>query len=159
MANPLVRPHLYFYPERSIGRSLSEARQAERWLSELPDDQLTPMARFRDGDYFVHEPAMLTDGRFCMPVRWFTKAETGPHLLYAKCWELRPVINETGSGWRVIKHKSYEVPARMFLKNLPTLSKDAATYGVPAPEHIIGKMSFSLPYRFAIYSFRRFECY
>lgn len=139
MANPLVRPHLYFYPEQSIGRSLSEARQAERWLSELPDEQLTPMARFRDGDYFIHEPAMLTDGSVCMPVRWFTKGETGRDMLYAKCWEMQVVCGEAGSVWRVIQSKDFVVPARMFLKNFPTLSTDAAVYNLPPPEHIAGK--------------------
>lgn len=138
MANPLVRPHLHFYPERSVGRSLSEARQAERWLTELPDDQLTPMARFRDGDYYIHEPAMLTNGQLCMPVRWFTKAETGKDILYAQCWELRVIDSDSGSGWRVIKHDNYEVPGTMFLKNFTTLSKDAAQYGVPPPERVLG---------------------
>ncbi|KAK6977422.1 hypothetical protein R3P38DRAFT_3334959 [Favolaschia claudopus] len=37
MANPRVRPHLHFYPEDS-GTKLSEARQAQRWLHELPDE-------------------------------------------------------------------------------------------------------------------------
>ncbi|KIK49825.1 hypothetical protein GYMLUDRAFT_253531 [Collybiopsis luxurians FD-317 M1] len=43
MANPKVRPKLHFYPEDS-GNFLSEARQAERWLKEAPDNLLTPMA-------------------------------------------------------------------------------------------------------------------
>ncbi|KAE9383713.1 hypothetical protein BT96DRAFT_772206, partial [Gymnopus androsaceus JB14] len=61
MANPEVRPKLHFYPEDS-GEHLSEARQAERWLHEAPDDLLTPMARIRDQDYYIYEPAMLSDG-------------------------------------------------------------------------------------------------
>ncbi|KAJ7133509.1 hypothetical protein C8R44DRAFT_829315 [Mycena epipterygia] len=44
MANPKVRPHLHFYPEDS-GPKLSEARQGQRWLKELPDDRTTPMVR------------------------------------------------------------------------------------------------------------------
>ncbi|KAJ7690551.1 hypothetical protein B0H17DRAFT_893088, partial [Mycena rosella] len=59
MANPSVRPHLSFYPEDS-GPKLSEARKG--WLRELPDAQTTPMLRIGQGDYFIHEPAMLSNG-------------------------------------------------------------------------------------------------
>ncbi|EED83930.1 predicted protein [Postia placenta Mad-698-R] len=62
MANPRVRPHLHFYPEDRGERPLSEARQASRWLNEIPHDLLTPMARVRHHDYYIYEPAMLVDG-------------------------------------------------------------------------------------------------
>lgn len=40
--------------------------------------------------------------------------------------------------WRVIQSNDLVVPARMFLKNFPTLSKDAAMYGLPPSERIHG---------------------
>ncbi|KAJ7498183.1 hypothetical protein B0H11DRAFT_2383263 [Mycena galericulata] len=52
MCNPKVRPHLDFYPEDS----------GKRWLEEIPGNQTTPMARIGTTDYFIYEPAMLTDG-------------------------------------------------------------------------------------------------
>lgn len=44
MANPLIRPHIRFYPE-DAGSRLTETWQASRWLHELPSDILTPMVR------------------------------------------------------------------------------------------------------------------
>ncbi|KAK1231629.1 hypothetical protein PQX77_005252 [Marasmius sp. AFHP31] len=76
MANPKVRSNLSFYPE-STGRYLGEARQADRWLNEMDDDELTPMIRLGKGraarDFFIFEPALLTDGTVWMPHRWLTK--------------------------------------------------------------------------------------
>jgi hypothetical protein len=97
MANPKVRPHLKFYPEDSKGH-LSEARQGRRWLHEADDDQITPMARLGRQDYYIHEPAMLRDGLFCVPVRWFTVGE----VLFAKCWKMEAVSSDVGEVWRVV---------------------------------------------------------
>jgi len=66
MANPRVRPHLHFYPEDS-GQSLSEARQAAKWLHELPSEDTTPMIRIQNDDYYILEPALLIGGHACIP--------------------------------------------------------------------------------------------
>src|ERR1700712_1689180 len=122
MSNPNVRPHLSFYPEDS-GPKLSEARQGQRWLNEIPDAQTTPMLRIGKDDYFIHKPAMLRDGKCCIPTRWFTKA--GKY--YANCWEIRPISTDKGSGWRVLmKAETLVVPASEFLKNFPAFKRDAA---------------------------------
>ncbi|KAG5219769.1 hypothetical protein IMY05_C4770000700 [Salix suchowensis] len=123
MANPRVRPHLSFYPE-DAGQRLCEARQAARWLHEAPGDQLTPMARIGSKDFYVYEPAMLTDGSICMPSRWFLRDGT----LFAKCWSLLPV---NGGSWRVVACNDFEVSERQFLKNFPDLESDRHHYGLP----------------------------
>ncbi|KAJ7710741.1 hypothetical protein B0H17DRAFT_914765 [Mycena rosella] len=130
MSNPKVRPHLEFYPEDS-GSLLEEARQGKRWLEEIPSDQITPMARIGTQDYFIHEPAMLTDGTFRMPFRWFLRGET----LFAKCWDLDVVNTETGRAWRVVQRES-EVAQEGFMKNLPELRADFCRYNVPDPTKI-----------------------
>lgn len=79
MTNPKVRPHIHGYPEDS-GSKLSEARQAARWLHEIPSDQTTPMMRLKDADYYIYEPTTLNDGTCCIPTSWFTRAD----LFYAK---------------------------------------------------------------------------
>ncbi|KAK7027831.1 hypothetical protein R3P38DRAFT_3315357 [Favolaschia claudopus] len=98
MANPRVRPHLHFYPEDS-GEKLSEARQGERWLHELPDEQTTPMVRISAQDYYIYEPAMLdsAEGEFCLPIRWFTRGGE----FFAKCWRMVAMSTDTVSGWHV----------------------------------------------------------
>jgi hypothetical protein len=134
MANPKVRPHLKFYPEDSK-KHISEARQARRWLYEVADDEITPMARLGQQDYYIHEPAMLRDGKCCMPVRWFTVGE----LLFAKCWKMEAVSSDIGQGWRIVQHNDYSVPHTEFLKTFPELCEDAdSRYGLPHPSRIIG---------------------
>lgn len=141
MANPKVRPHLSFYPEDS-GLTLSQARQASRWLHEIPNEQTTPMARFSGQDYYIYEPAMLRNGNYCIPVRWFMRNK----VLFAKCWELTAVVGEIQNGWRVIQTPGYEVSQQDFLKNFTDLQQDAVDiYGVPHPSKILGWHSFS-PY-------------
>ncbi|KAF8187836.1 hypothetical protein K438DRAFT_1907474 [Mycena galopus ATCC 62051] len=133
MSNPKVRPHLHFYPEDS-GPKLSEARQGERWLHEIPDKQTTPMARISGKDYYIHEPAILDDGQYVViPTRWFTK----DNQMFAKCWEMQVVTREHSSGWRVLKSQNYIVPAAKFLSNFINFQTDAARYGVPHPSHIV----------------------
>lgn len=134
MANPKVRPHLSFYPEDS-GPRLSEARQGRRWLHELPNDQMSQMARIDNQDYFIYEPAMLRDGTCCIPIRWFVRNQK----LYAQCWQMATVNNEACSGWRVVQSSGYEVPENAFMKNFVLLKSDAAScYGLPAPTDILG---------------------
>lgn len=134
MANPNVRPHLHFYPEDS-GPKLSEARQGQRWLKELPDDRTTPMVRLSGNDYYIHEPAMLASGDCVVPTRWFTKEGK----LYAKCWEMQVVTKPDSTGWRVLQSQDYIVPASDFLKDFLTLQNDVARYGLPHPSWIVGE--------------------
>ncbi|KAJ8487998.1 hypothetical protein ONZ45_g14118 [Pleurotus djamor] len=127
MANPKVRPHLSFYPEDS-GKKLSEARQAARWLHELPDNQLTPMLRLGAQDYYIHEPAMLRDGNVVMPIRWFTRGSK----VHAKCWGMEVVDLGTGtSKWRVVQRHDYEISQDDLMKTFPDLQIDHRYYRLP----------------------------
>ncbi|CAK5282232.1 unnamed protein product [Mycena citricolor] len=137
MANPKVRPNLSFYPEDS-GKKISEARQAARWLHEMPDDQLTPMHRIKNHDYYIYEPAMATssiDGsvQHVVPVRWFSREGS----IHAKCWRMIPVVTDQISGWRVIKTRTVEVSEAQFFKTFVEFQSDAALYNVPHPSLII----------------------
>jgi hypothetical protein len=127
-----VRPYLHFYPEDS-GSLLEEARQGKRWLEEIPSTQTTPMARIGPDDYFIHESAMLVDGQFCMPFRWFVRDK----VLFAKCWDLEVVNTESGQSWLVI-HRETEVPQDKFMKNLLGIKSDFQLYKVPDPSRIKG---------------------
>ncbi|KAL1674996.1 hypothetical protein EV122DRAFT_219370 [Schizophyllum commune] len=138
MSNPLVRPHLHFYPEDS-GVALSEARQADRWLHELPGELTTPVARINDTDYFIYEPAMLRSGEFCMPFRWFTrKDDAGKQQLHAQCWRMAAITDEGGAFWRVIEDEVIEVSHLELLKDFVALMEGASRYGMPSPTRISG---------------------
>ncbi|KAJ6533199.1 hypothetical protein B0H19DRAFT_1214025 [Mycena capillaripes] len=65
MANPLVAPHLHFYPEETDG-PISETYQAERWMEYTPA-QLTPMFSKGHKRFWIEELAQLKDGTFIIP--------------------------------------------------------------------------------------------
>ncbi|TRM70314.1 hypothetical protein BD626DRAFT_448805 [Schizophyllum amplum] len=141
MANPKVRPHLSFYPEDS-GAKLSEARQADRWLRELPSELTTPVARIDGHDYFILEPAMLQSGDCCMPIRWFTRLDPSSkkQVMYARCLRMSVVNSDNATAsWRVIDDGGVVHSEREFLKNFPRLQADAThLYGLPHPSLISG---------------------
>jgi hypothetical protein len=129
MANPKVRPHLKFYPEDSKNH-LSKAHQVRRWLHEVTDDEITPMARLGCQDYYIYEPAMLWDGTCCVPVRWFTVGE----ILFTKCWKMEAISSDVEQGWWVLKSDDFSIPHTAFLKTFPDLCEDAdGQYGLPHP--------------------------
>lgn len=93
------------------------------------------MARISDQDYFIYEPAMLRDGRFCIPFRWFMRRG----VLHAKCWDLRVIATDSGSVWRVVTCEGLEVSQDDLLKNFLDLQSDHSHYGVPHPSKIRGE--------------------
>ncbi len=134
MSNPKVRPHLHFLPEDS-GDRLSEAWQAARWRVELDPNLACPMVRVGDHDFYVYEPAQLTNGSMCVPVRWFTRGSR----TFAKAWPMVPLPD--GAGWVVLRHAQFEVDSEQFLTPLPSLVSTHVFQGVPDPRRIIGMYS------------------
>ncbi|KAJ6563257.1 hypothetical protein B0H10DRAFT_2239490 [Mycena sp. CBHHK59/15] len=65
-ANPLVAPHMHFYPEETDG-PISEVFQAERWTEYAPE-QLTPMFAKGQRRFWINEVAQLEDGTFVVPL-------------------------------------------------------------------------------------------
>ncbi|KAK1226230.1 hypothetical protein PQX77_010812 [Marasmius sp. AFHP31] len=123
MSNPLVRPNLHFYPE-STDNKISEARQGARWLTELPDEDLTPMVRVYRGeevkDYYIFEPAMLRNGKICMPHRWFTR----DGRMIGRCWEMR----DNRGSWTVLQNEELEVEKEEFLRTFVDLQRGVRGY-------------------------------
>lgn len=116
MSNPQVRPHLHFYPEDS-GSHLAEARQARRWLHDLPPELTTPTILHRGKIYYTFEPTLMTGNRIAIPVRWFMRN----NQMHAQCWRLVQVYGEGGSFLRVIKTSGFEISAHELLKPFPEL--------------------------------------
>ncbi|EGO31054.1 hypothetical protein SERLADRAFT_364786 [Serpula lacrymans var. lacrymans S7.9] len=121
-----------FYPEDS-GLWLSEARQGLHWLHEVPDEQLTPMARLNSHNYYIHKPAMLSDGRVCIPFRWFYRTQNGYPMMFAWCWAMEPVDTDHQRSWKVIKCDDYVVSQNEFLMNFPWLCQNVKQYDLPDP--------------------------
>ncbi|KAJ7790376.1 hypothetical protein B0H14DRAFT_3115559 [Mycena olivaceomarginata] len=71
MANPLVAPHLHFYPEETQG-PVSETFQAERWMEYTPS-QLTPMYSHGTKRWWIEEVGQLRDRRYVLPHTWIVR--------------------------------------------------------------------------------------
>ncbi|KAF8144015.1 hypothetical protein K438DRAFT_2103021 [Mycena galopus ATCC 62051] len=71
-ANPLVRAHLNFYPE--ITTTVAESWQAEKWVSEIEADDLTPMWADWTGashrHFYIKELAQCSNGAYVVPLKW-----------------------------------------------------------------------------------------
>ncbi|EDQ99232.1 uncharacterized protein LACBIDRAFT_316826 [Laccaria bicolor S238N-H82] len=71
-ANPLVRDHIQVYPE--ICDTISEPWQADKWLKEIPFDELSPMwADWKvtpHRHFYIKEVAQLANNEFVIPMRW-----------------------------------------------------------------------------------------
>lgn len=144
MANPTIREQLYFYPEDS-GSYLAEARQAQRWLSEVDPIFAAVMARAPDGqDYFVDEPVLANIDSFgtlaaVLPVRFYTRRG----LMYAKVHRLTP--NMAGDAF--IIHVGgdadcFELPLSAFFMSYPRFKQSHQHYGLPTPDVIAGLSVF-----------------
>lgn len=81
-ANPLVRPFIRLYPEKTDG-VVNEVWQASKWMNELKSDQLTPMVIGIKGQHFyVNELTYTNSKEFVIPIKWYTNREE----LYGECW-------------------------------------------------------------------------
>lgn len=81
-ANPLVRPFIRLYPEKTNG-IVNEVWQASKWMNELSSDQLTPMVvGAKDQHFYVNELAYTNSKEFVIPLKWYTNQE----VLYGECW-------------------------------------------------------------------------
>ncbi|KAJ7314667.1 hypothetical protein DFH08DRAFT_972709 [Mycena albidolilacea] len=71
MANPLVAPHMHFYPEETNG-PISETYQAERWMEYTPSE-LTLMYSQGGKQFWIKELARLVDGRYVISHTWIVR--------------------------------------------------------------------------------------
>ncbi|KAJ6452472.1 hypothetical protein C8R45DRAFT_1223516 [Mycena sanguinolenta] len=140
-ANPLVRPKLHLYPEDS-DEKLEEARQAEKWKTEVDGNISAPMARGNGGkDYYVEEVCFAKlkgDGAVgpVMPMRWFTR--NGSIISTAHPLRLTPskdafIIDGSNDA-------CLEIPLEDYFLNVCDLEDPECQdlYGTPPPSNITG---------------------
>lgn len=112
-----MREHLHFLPE-DAGKRVLEARQAARWLHELPSELTTPSVRIGKELYFTYGPALARgECRFVIPIRWFTRQSQ----IYAKCWKMEPTPQRT---WRAIKSDGLKICSTHLLKPFPSIEEE-----------------------------------
>ena len=77
-SNPLVRPHLHFYPEIPDG-PITEIWHAEKWRKDVDPTNFAPMYNDRHGrHYYINELVRMKNGQYVVPVRW-VKWRGGEH--------------------------------------------------------------------------------
>ncbi|KAK1220278.1 hypothetical protein PQX77_016965 [Marasmius sp. AFHP31] len=70
-ANPITRLAMTEYPQDG-GEGVSELKNGDKWLLELPRDLLTVTARVNGKIYFTGELLQCQDGSYFIPDRFFT---------------------------------------------------------------------------------------
>ncbi|PIL32421.1 hypothetical protein GSI_05123 [Ganoderma sinense ZZ0214-1] len=115
LANWEVRRRLFFYPEEPLEEGVSELRHSWKWLSGLPDEQLTPMWDKNGAHFYVGEVAMLENGKLVIPLRWFLRAGAMQMVYYD--------VHVTNNGLHVDETERRKGPASPLSRNLPDLLK------------------------------------
>ncbi|KII94845.1 hypothetical protein PLICRDRAFT_693166 [Plicaturopsis crispa FD-325 SS-3] len=140
-ANPLVRRNLWTYSE-DTGARIEEARQAERWRTEVDGNLAGPMARGDDGrDYFVEEPCMANIDQWgtpgpVMPMRWFIR----DGAYWTQAHHLRISDDRTSFLIDARPEGCVELPLTAFFLTVVDLAipECQALYGIPNPNAIAG---------------------
>ncbi|KZV90434.1 hypothetical protein EXIGLDRAFT_649329, partial [Exidia glandulosa HHB12029] len=120
-ANPRISAHLEYLPCDGGGQ-VGNAAEANKWLREVDPSLATPMIRLRAAqDFYVFEPALLTDRTVCMPIRWFRRGSTR----YAHAWSMiehHTIDTDTGvsaHGWGVCDYILKEVSEEQLHLSFP----------------------------------------
>ncbi|KAF9780464.1 hypothetical protein BJ322DRAFT_1128850 [Thelephora terrestris] len=139
-SNPLIRPHLEFYPEITDGH-VSEVWQGEKWRKRIDPRILTPMVAIGSRHFYVFEFARLRDGRYIVPERWVKyKGE-----LYAEAFEVdfsdgrASVIDErtTLVSVKDLKDNYYDLQEKNLLPDCDTRSYETYVKAMPNPDRVI----------------------
>ena len=87
-SNPLLRPHLRLYPEKS--EKITETWQASKWMTDLPPSLQSPMVIGRGSQHFYLSELAFTDThQFVIPKLWYTQGGE----LRGDCWLVSEVVS------------------------------------------------------------------
>ena len=84
--NPLAAPHIRRYPVIPENGVISEVWHARKWRHDVDRHILSPM--YDTGynvHYFIDEPAMLSNKKMIIPIRWLEDEKGG---IWADAWEI-----------------------------------------------------------------------
>lgn len=84
--NPHIAPYIRRYPVIPTDGVISEVWHARKWRHDLDRHVLSPMYDAGHGiHYFIDEPAMLSNMKVVIPVRWLEDEKGG---IWAEAWEV-----------------------------------------------------------------------
>ncbi|KAI9626747.1 hypothetical protein KEM48_010212 [Puccinia striiformis f. sp. tritici PST-130] len=80
LANPLVSPHLEYYPEKTNGPYFKFS-QSNKWLKELAPQHRAQMCEVEDEHYYLFEPVELDSGLLVIPICFYSQDTQ----IFSKC--------------------------------------------------------------------------
>ncbi|KAI7965365.1 hypothetical protein MJO29_003463 [Puccinia striiformis f. sp. tritici] len=80
LANPLVSPHLEYYPEKTDG-PYYKFSQSKKWLEELAPQHRAQMCEVDEEHYYLFEPVELASGLLVVPIFFYSQESE----IYSKC--------------------------------------------------------------------------
>ncbi|KNF02209.1 hypothetical protein PSTG_04708 [Puccinia striiformis f. sp. tritici PST-78] len=80
LANPLVSPHLEYYPEKTDG-PYYKFSQSKKWLEELAPQHRAQMCEVDEEHYYLFEPVELASGLLVVPIFFYSQESQ----IYSKC--------------------------------------------------------------------------
>ncbi|EHS64758.1 uncharacterized protein PGTG_22477 [Puccinia graminis f. sp. tritici CRL 75-36-700-3] len=86
LGNPLVSPHLEFYPDNTEGQNVSRFSQSLKWLQYMAPEDRAQMCDVNDKHFYIFEPVQL-----------LTKEVVVPIFLYMYHWRLHAKCIEIGA--------------------------------------------------------------
>ncbi|KAA1111794.1 hypothetical protein PGT21_012546 [Puccinia graminis f. sp. tritici] len=86
LGNPLVSPHLEFYPDHTEGRNVSRFSQSLKWLQHMAPENRAQMCNINDKHFYIFEPVQL-----------LTKEVVVPIFIYMYQWRLHAKCVEIGT--------------------------------------------------------------
>ncbi|EFP89843.2 uncharacterized protein PGTG_15799 [Puccinia graminis f. sp. tritici CRL 75-36-700-3] len=108
ISNPVVEPHLKYYPEISAGQAVSRLSQSRKWLKELGPNTRAPMVRHGCRDFYLHELVQLKSSLIVVP-EFFCELDGE---MYALCQTPEiEICNETGQLlFKITKNPPFDSP-------------------------------------------------
>ena len=134
MSNPIVRPHLHFFPEDN-GNFMGNAFEGRHWLEEMDAELLTPVITRGSQKYFIFEPVILEDHTCCIPVRWYMRYGK----LHAKAWKIRRARLLGPEGWIALEYDCLRFPVTELAVSFPFFQHNHIHRNLPDPRNILGK--------------------
>ncbi|KAI9605646.1 hypothetical protein H4Q26_004011 [Puccinia striiformis f. sp. tritici PST-130] len=80
LANPLLSPHLEYYPEKTNGPYFKFS-QSNQWLKELAPQQRAQMCEVEDEHYYLFEPVEVDSGLLVVPIFFYSQDTQ----IFSKC--------------------------------------------------------------------------
>ncbi|KAI9603142.1 hypothetical protein H4Q26_002456 [Puccinia striiformis f. sp. tritici PST-130] len=98
LSNPLVNPHLDFFPIDAKGKNVFKLSQSKRWLQDLSRTQRVQMCTSNNKHYYIFEPVkQKASAEILVPIFFYKSADD---VLFSKC--IKPTISSNAGNENLV---------------------------------------------------------